>query len=311
MLIYASALQHHPLSSELYLLITYHHLHPSAPFPQSSLLSTPRPISPSSYDDDLAFSLDGISPARTTLLLGLRLLPKSHELWREYIKLELGWVEALRRRWKLLGIDETEGERSRDTSQGDDRELLAGQGSFGPEGEEARKALLAGQLVMHAIKSALEAIPIHEGVGFREGLLGLLRIYPSKLRSKGMEVVYGDLEKMSGGDGVADARARLLVLTRRLYDRAYDSARKETPGIVLDGVELVEELGRIGKEIRQNAKMAKGSQWSEIAGSWLAAQLDSCAKDGRISMAGLNEQQCTCTSGRVDVPAAVPYNQCS
>ena len=276
MLTCASALQYHPLSSEIYLLITYHHLHPSAPFPQSSLLPTLGPTSQSVQDEDVGFSLDGIPPARTTLLLGLRLLPKSHQLWREYIKLELGWVEALRRRWKLLGIDETADAQSPDSSARDDRESLDGQGSFGPEGEEARKAILAGQLVMHAIQSALEAIPMQGDAGFREGLLGILRLYPSKLRSKAMELVYGDLGEGSPEDGVADARARLLVLTRRLYDGAYESGRKEKAGIILDGVELVEEFGRIGKEIRQRAKIAKGSQWSDIAGSWLAAQIDSC-----------------------------------
>ena len=32
--------------------------------------------------------------------------PESIELWVEYVKMELGWVETLRRRWDVLGLKE-------------------------------------------------------------------------------------------------------------------------------------------------------------------------------------------------------------
>ena len=278
-----SALQHHPLSSTLYLLLSYHYLHPTSPFPRSaippiSLLDIPSTSTPTSKETS-GFALEGTSSARTTILLGLRLLPRSHELWREYIKLELGWVEALRRRWSVLGINET----SRETVVIDDESLLGGQGAFGTEGEGARRAILGGQLVIHALNSAMEAIPPDEGMGFREELVDLLRIYPSPLRSKCLDVVFSDLERISrSASGTPSAQARLLIITRKLYDRPYDPAVKDEGGIVVSGVELVDELGKIGREIRRSAKDFGGTEWGDIAGSWLAARVEECGDNPEL-----------------------------
>lgn len=255
-------------------MISYHHVHPSSPFPRSAIPSSSKLDLPSSAHQDSSFSFEGTSPARTTLLLGLRLLPQSRDLWREYIKLELGWVEALRRRWRVLGINGTAVTLEDSAFQGNDQELIGGEGSFGPEGEEARQAILAGQLVVHAISSALEVISAKGGTGFREELLDMLRVYPSPLRSKALVVVYDDLEEIARRGGKAGAQARLLVLTKRLYDRPYDPTIQDNGGMVLSGLQLVEEIGRIGKDIRRSAKTAKGSDWADVAGSWMATHID-------------------------------------
>lgn len=276
-----SALQHHPLSSTIYLLISYNYLHPTSPFPASAIPSSSKLDPPSSSREDAGFSLEGTSPARTTLLLGLRLLPQSRDLWREYIKLELGWVEALRRRWRLLGIEGVD-RPANGQFQGDDEELIDGQGSFGPEGEDARKAILSGQLVVHAIGSALQAAVTESGIGLGEELLGMLRTYPSPLRSKALEVVYEALEEVAKKTDKAGARARLFILTKRLYDRPYDPTVKDEGGVVLSGLELVEELGRIGREIRRIAKGTKGSDWADVAGAWLGEQIDSFGRNGDL-----------------------------
>src|ERR1700742_3567236 len=42
--------------------------------------------------------------SRTLLQRGLRMNSHSVELWIEYVKFELGFVETLRRRWEVLGI---------------------------------------------------------------------------------------------------------------------------------------------------------------------------------------------------------------
>lgn len=198
------------------------------------------------------------------------MLPTNPDLWREYIKLELGWVEALRRRWKVLGISNN----AQSSNEG-------GEGSFGPDGEDARKAILGGQLVLQAIKSALAAIPIptgsasaivDTGIQFREIILYTLRTYPSPLRLTCLELVYADLEIIAGRGGMAGARARLLLLTKGLYDRPYEAGRRDTGGVVLSGVELVEELGKIGKEIRKGAKVG-GTEFGEAAGLWLSERI--------------------------------------
>jgi len=276
-----SAMQHHPLSPTLYLLLSYHHLHPGAPLPRSSIPSTSRLDLPSAREESSAaasaFALEGTQPARTTLLLGLRVLPSSHLLWREYVKLELGWVEALRRRWHVLGINV---KTTDETFDGDAAALAGGEGAFGEEGEEARRAILSGQLVVHALQEALNKVSaaekVHEdggklldGIAFRSGMIDMLRAYPSPLRTKALGVVYSDLEKIAADGGVEGAKARLLLVTRPLYDRKYEAGEKPTSGVVVSGVALVEALGAIGKEIRSIAKTA-GPEWIEVAGLWLA-----------------------------------------
>ena len=44
------------------------------------------------------------SAARVLLQRGIRLNPNSVDIWLEYAKMELGFVETLRRRWETLGI---------------------------------------------------------------------------------------------------------------------------------------------------------------------------------------------------------------
>jgi U3 small nucleolar RNA-associated protein 6 len=280
-----SALQHHPLSPTLYLLLAHHHLHPGDPLPRAAIpSSSANPLDlPQRREGTSGFSLEGTGPARTTLLLGLRMLPKSHTLWREYAKLELGWVEGLRRRWRVLGLTETKKGVDFD---GDVDALVGGDGAFGPEGEDARRAILTGQLVVHALESALKKVPIgnegrdagvdptvaDDGMAFREGLLEMLRRYPSPLRKKALGVVYADLERVAAEAERDGARARLALLTRPLYDRAYEAGEEEQGGIVLKGVELVDALGAIGKEVRSVAKKA-GPEWADVTGAWLAERI--------------------------------------
>ncbi|KAK1925110.1 U3 small nucleolar RNA-associated protein 6-domain-containing protein [Papiliotrema laurentii] len=263
------ALQHHPLSPTLYLLLSYHHLHPNSPFPREVIPSASTLDLPStSSSKDTGFSLEGTAAARTQLLLGLRLIPDSEILWMEYIKLELGWVEALRRRWNVLGINDAID--SPDSNEVNAERMTGGEGSFGPDGEDARKSILAGQLVLHAIRSALGAIEGQKGMTFRLDLVRMLRTYPSALRGKALDAVHEDLGRIAeGSDMKLAAQARLAGLTRGLYERKYVPGETDN---ALEGVELVEELGRIAKEIRRNAK--EGSEFLEVAGEWLGEQIE-------------------------------------
>lgn len=274
------------MSSTLYLLLSYHHLHPNSPFPGSSIPSTSKLDLPSVGDDDEddeqavpGFSLEGTASARTNILLGLRMIPKSHDLWREYIKLELGWVEGLRRRWQVLGVN-IEPKAGVDV---DPEALRGGEGSFGPEGEDARKSILSGQLALHAINSALTGIPPSDAMGmdFRQSLLDTLRVYPSALRTKCLEAVYDDLRRINGDAGKAVlANAKFGVMTKDLYDRPYDPERKDEGGVILAGEQLVDALGRIGKEIRSVAKRGEaGKEWLELSGSWLEQQIAACVEN--------------------------------
>jgi U3 small nucleolar RNA-associated protein 6 len=68
--------------------------------------------------------------------------PESIEMWIEYLKMELGFIETLRRRWDALGIKVGEEEE--------------GAGTLGEEygGTEARRAVMEGGIVESVISNA-------------------------------------------------------------------------------------------------------------------------------------------------------------
>ncbi|KAF8813669.1 hypothetical protein BYT27DRAFT_7180422 [Phlegmacium glaucopus] len=74
--IIARALQLHPQESGLYIMGAAHEL------------------------DQLS-----ASGARTLLQRGIRMNGDSIDMWKEYVKMELGFIERLRRRWEVLGVE--------------------------------------------------------------------------------------------------------------------------------------------------------------------------------------------------------------
>jgi len=87
---------------------------------------------------------------RVLLQRGLRLNADCADMWREYVRLELGFVEALRRRWDVLGISlESDSSQDRE-SRGEriDREEEAAMG------DTARRAIMDGAIVRQAIDGA-------------------------------------------------------------------------------------------------------------------------------------------------------------
>lgn len=54
-----------------------------------------------------AHELDQLSPsgARTLLQRGIRMNGDSIDMWTEYVKMEIGFIERLRRRWEVLGVE--------------------------------------------------------------------------------------------------------------------------------------------------------------------------------------------------------------
>ena len=63
-----------------------------------------------------AHELDHMSAtgARTLLQRGIRINGDSMDLWKEYVKMEMGFIERLRRRWEVLGVE------------GEDEEVMSG-----------------------------------------------------------------------------------------------------------------------------------------------------------------------------------------
>jgi U3 small nucleolar RNA-associated protein 6 len=208
-------------------------------------------------------------------------MPSDRDLWREYIKLEIGWVEALRRRWRVLGIDlagDEEGaeKMDEDVAAGLDNDDL-GANAFGSDGEQARKSIIRGDLIITVLQSAFSNPVLGKSLPFHIDLLHLLRTYPTGLRPRLLNAVYTHLEEEPSFQ--FNPVARKTILERTLYDSAYDpedtkprtSETTDDP-VVLHGQELVQELGKIVKQLRKpvpGAPEGWESAWNEQVGLWL------------------------------------------
>ncbi|KAI0690201.1 U3 small nucleolar RNA-associated protein 6-domain-containing protein [Cerioporus squamosus] len=158
------------------------------------------PNVPALYVLAASHELEHLSPsaARALLQRGLRLNADNVEMWREYVRMELGFVESLRRRWSVLGIDVKGKGKHRGASKGKGKEKEAdaedpysglGEGDGGEEAdhmdvdgedidvdEAARKEVMAGAIVKSVISSAAKAIPKIE---LFTSLHELISAYPS------------------------------------------------------------------------------------------------------------------------------------
>ena len=95
----------------------------------------------------------GMGAARVLLQRGLRLNADCVDMWREYVRLELGFVEALRRRWDVLGIslDDDDEDFSPDRETQGERVDRAEEKAMG---DTARRAIMDGAIVREAIDGA-------------------------------------------------------------------------------------------------------------------------------------------------------------
>jgi U3 small nucleolar RNA-associated protein 6 len=174
--------------------------------------------------------------ARTLLQRGLRLLPHSIPLWTEYAKMELVWVERLRRRWEILGVK--------------DAELTPEEGSAEDQSEQGRKAIMDGAVVaavwQGAKKALLDSLELHQS------FLRLLRTFPTVLRLALLEkLVYASLREEGSVLGQT-AEGRTILAMRAFEDVEYPGGeKKELEGKrLVDALrEMVEEFKRAGKEL--------------------------------------------------------------
>ncbi|KAG6821051.1 hypothetical protein H0H93_007941 [Arthromyces matolae] len=164
----ARALQLHPTQPSLYIIAASHELNHQSP-----------------------------SSARSLLQRGIRLNDESIELWREYVKMELGFIESLRRRWEVLGIGSTkkpstQGTKNTETAADPSNFIIPGiedemsapaeeAQQEEPEGVDARKEILEGAIVKSVMDNAVKgenpvlALPKLE---LFETLKNLLTEYP-------------------------------------------------------------------------------------------------------------------------------------
>ena len=127
--------------------------HPICEFSQSESNNYPsralqlHPTAPSLFILSSSHELDQLSPSagRALLQRGIRLNPESVELWTEYVKMELGYIETLRRRWEVLGIIPKDGDVPPNV-EGED------------ESEASRREIMGGAIVRTVLENAVKGM---------------------------------------------------------------------------------------------------------------------------------------------------------
>ncbi|KAF8904379.1 U3 small nucleolar RNA-associated protein 6-domain-containing protein [Gymnopilus junonius] len=204
--------------------------------------------------------LDHHSPsaARTLLQRGIRLNPESMDMWKEYVKMELGFIESLRRRWDVLGIKVSEKREKDGSGEILGEEEKGGETEYeGDAGASARREVMEGAIVESVISSAARAIPRLE---LFEWIKGTICSHPSpeSLRTRLLDHLYEELRRTLPGDG----RAAVFAASRRL-----DGVRGEA---------LVEALRTANEEI--SGRVRRGdvgvAAYAEWVGAWTARDTD-------------------------------------
>ncbi|KAI0812618.1 U3 small nucleolar RNA-associated protein 6-domain-containing protein [Irpex lacteus] len=211
------------------------------------------PNVPALYILAASHELSHLSPsaARTLLQRGIRLNSESIEMWREYVRMELGFVESMRRRWGVLGIsvtDKGKGKASPEMHVDQDGAMNEGQveqmqteaDGEGDESEKARREIMQGAIVKSVVSNAVKALP---KVELFTALHGLFSTYPTtaELRTSLLDHLHSLLQQTLPTDPIAAK----LTATRHLL-----------PG--LSGVALVDAL----KSANEQLSSAVQNAWS-------------------------------------------------
>ncbi|KDQ21825.1 hypothetical protein BOTBODRAFT_99309 [Botryobasidium botryosum FD-172 SS1] len=198
------------------------------------------PNEPALYILSSSHELSQLSPtaARALLQRGLRINAESIELWTEYLKMELGYVETLRRRWEVLGISQKEPQPQ------DDLEAS----------ESARKQIMDGAIAKTVIANAVKAIP---KIPLFTLLQKLLSTYPTPLRALLLAELHDHLHRVLP----SDPHARLLHATRSLTE-------------ALEGEELVDRLKEANQDLVAAVREAQDGRMADLYATWVRERVE-------------------------------------
>lgn len=122
------------------------------------------PNVPAFYILAASHELEHLSPSAARVLLqrGIRLNADSVEMWKEYVKMELGFIEGLRRRWEVLGIKvDIKGKGKEVGREGEaegDMENMEVDDIEEDSAEAARRDIMQGAIVKTVITNAAKGM---------------------------------------------------------------------------------------------------------------------------------------------------------
>ncbi|PFH52029.1 hypothetical protein AMATHDRAFT_57722 [Amanita thiersii Skay4041] len=240
------------------------------------------PHEPKLYIIAASHEVENLSPstARTLLQRGLRMNADKIELWKEYVKMELGFIEGLRRRWDVLGIKTTEqkGKNKENdydtggcnlgptdtTNEGLPDSMGVDAAIEGDAGAVARGEIMQGAIVKSVITNACQAIPKIE---LFEALKTIIEGYPSPPDLR--EALVAHLYDVLGQKLPNDAKAIKLCANRFLMGGK-------------QGTELIEGLKQTNEELMKAAERLGQEDvfevYSEFVEDWCSTGIDTNQK---------------------------------
>ncbi|KDR75346.1 hypothetical protein GALMADRAFT_140862 [Galerina marginata CBS 339.88] len=233
------------------------------------------PNKPALFILGASHELDQHSPSAARMLLqrGIRLNPESMDMWKEYVKMELGFIESLRRRWDVLGIKLSPEGTLEDRSEAIVGKRIEEEGtkeeaeyeSEDDVGVAARRKVMEGGIVESVISSAGRAIPRLE---MFEWIKEVICNYPSpeSLRRKLLEHLYEELRCTLP----RDAGAVVFVASRMLSEGVAGKALVD--GLQTANEEIVARIraGDIGETL--------WTAYRAFVQEWCAREMDSSLK---------------------------------
>ncbi|KAL5523572.1 hypothetical protein ACEPAG_7745 [Sanghuangporus baumii] len=262
------------------------------------------PNSPALYILAASHELKHLSHAAARVLLqrGIRLNSENVELWREYVKMELGFVESLRRRWKVLGLSTNAGEDERmddlDTTQRSEKNDEALE-EADKNDEKARKEILNGAIVKAVISSAVKVVPTPD---LFASLHGVLSTYPcpSTLRWSLLDhlhsLLHSRILSTQGSDpDPSNPPARFDAKGRAQCAKLY-ATRYLTPD--LEGESLVDALRKANEDLMEIVRVRRddnemASAYAQFVSEWFEKEINEY-----LNLYLLASLQSLCSSGR-------------
>ncbi|KAG7096222.1 hypothetical protein E1B28_003675 [Marasmius oreades] len=139
--------------------------------------------------------LNDLSPSTAHLLLqrGIQINPESVEMWKEYVKMEICFIESLRRCWEVVGFHNDKTNKGKEKEKLLDSEIVDENGDLpmvtmtddvdvmaldGQEGTAARKEIMGGMIVNATILSAVQGSALPK-IKLFKALDQLITSYPS------------------------------------------------------------------------------------------------------------------------------------
>ena len=216
----------------------------------------------------------------------------ARRLWIEWVRLEISFVEKIRKRWEILGIEDKvaakadletvlqNGEPGLANSLLEDQTMAADEGfdSKNTRREHTHSAILGGALIEMVITNAAAAFP--EDPRLYTNLLSLIRPMPTVLRSTLLSHIYNllrsNLVSLQPSNGFAvksafDCQARVILARRYVDDLVLGQiSGKSIQSGSFDSLEWIEAIEEAVKAFQESLNTSPEENTSLLSAEFAA-----------------------------------------